>query len=476
MGFNPNNEHRGKHAAPPAASVAGSVGRSQEALGNVPGSLSGFQTPQHGRTPSSANGGSVNSGSYVAGYRLPIVQPVPGAESSRRGATMPPYANGVASSPKANGYIPGGAGSARFNSPRRGSGVSQSALLQSRGNVASYTARARRNRRRGRGKHIAGVIAAVLLCFVLAGVGYGLWFSNALNNAFSTGEEGMSDVLTPANDGEPFYMLVLGSDSREGSGTSSKAAESGDNQRSDVMILLRVDAANKKVTMVSIPRDTPYRTSDGSLVKINEAYNIGGAAESVKAVSQLTGVGISHYAEVHFSELESIVDKLGGVEVNVDIQLSYTDALTGEKVTLQPGKQTLNGQQAQLFARARHEYQTDQDKHRQDNVRQLALAIVNKVLEKPLYEMPQALLDVAGFVGTDMRTGDILSLATAFAGGSGSMTVYSASGPSSGAINEESGGLWLCYENPEGWSKLMKVVDAGEDPSGLDLESTAIIP
>ena len=135
------------------------------------------------------------------------------------------------------------------------------------------------------------------------------------------------------------------SDSREGSGTSGRADESGDNQRSDVMILLRVDLANRQVTMVSVPRDTPYRTSDGRLVKINEAYNIGGAAESIKAVSQLTGVDISHYAEVHFSELENIVDALGGVDVNVDIKLSYKDALTGAKITLQPGYQTLNGQQ-----------------------------------------------------------------------------------------------------------------------------------
>ena len=48
-------------------------------------------------------------------------------------------------------------------------------------------------------------------------------------------------------------------------------------------------------------------------------------------MSQLTGVNISHYAEVHFSELQDIVDKLGGVEVNVDIKLSYKDALTGRR-------------------------------------------------------------------------------------------------------------------------------------------------
>lgn len=174
--------------------------------------------------------------------------------------------------------------------------------------------------------------------------------------------------------------------------------------------------------------------------------------------------------------MQDIVDKLGGVEVNVDIELSYEDALTGETVTLEPGTQVLNGQQAQLFARARHEYQVDQDEHRQDNVRQLALAIMNKVLNEPVYQMPNTILSVAGFVGTDMRTADIISLAMTFAGGSGSMTVYSTSGPSKGDYNEEAGGLWMCYENPEGWATIMKSVDAGENPKGIDVDSTAIIP
>lgn len=322
------------------------------------------------------------------------------------------------------------------------------------------------------------VLAVILVCVFSAG-GYALWFSHQLNNALSMGAEqdnAVSSALTPVENGQPFYVLVLGSDSREGSGTSDKAAESGDNQRSDVMILMRVDASSKQITMVTVPRDTPYRTSDGQLVKINEAYNIGGAPESIKAVSQLTGVNISHYAEVHFSELQDIVDKLGGVEVNVDIKLSYKDALTGETVTLEPGTQVLNGQQAQLFARARHEYKVDQDKHRQDNVRQLALAIMNKVLSEPVYQMPNTILSVAGFVGTDMRTSDIVSLALAFSDGSGGMTVYSVSGPSKGDFNEEAGGLWLCYENPEGWSAIMSVVDGGGNPKGIDVDSTAIIP
>ena len=133
-------------------------------------------------------------------------------------------------------------------------------------------------------KRAGACVLAVLLAAVCATGGYVLWYSSALDGALSLGTEtdaSVEAVLTPAEPGKPFYMLLLGSDSREGSGTSSRADESGDSQRSDVMILARVDASNREVTLVSIPRDTRYTLEDGSVVKINEAYNLGGAAASI---------------------------------------------------------------------------------------------------------------------------------------------------------------------------------------------------
>ena len=328
-------------------------------------------------------------------------------------------------------------------------------------------------------KRAGACVLAVLLAAVCATGGYALWYSSALDGALSLGTEtdaSVEAVLTPAEPGKPFYMLLLGSDSREGSGTSSRADESGDSQRSDVMILARVDASNREVTLVSIPRDTHYTLEDGSVVKINEAYNLGGAAASIKAVSTVTGTPINHYAEVHFSEFQELVDKVGGITVDVPVEISYKDALTGEAVSLQPGVQTLNGQQAQIFARARHEYGDNQEAKRQSNIRQILTAIVEKVLQKPAMELPGAILDLAQSVGTDMNTPDIVSLALSFSGDPGGMTLYSCTGPSNGDFDEAQNGLWLCYENPEGWATLMAAVDAGEDPGELDVESTAIIP
>lgn len=347
--------------------------------------------------------------------------------------------------------------------------------------AAAHDAGLLQQRRRKR-KHrkilmIVGIVLAVLL--VGSGTAFGI-YTTMLNDRLAIDDkaqaEAVSDALVPAEVNQPFYALLIGSDSREGSGTSSRADESGDNERSDVIILVRVDAPNRQLTMVSIPRDTPLHLDDGSVVKINEAYNIGGAAYTIEAVSELTGVPISHYGEVHFSELQTLVDSLGGVTVDVPIELSYKDALTGETVTIQPGEQTLDGQQAQIFARARHEYGTDQDANRQNSVRKLAEAIVKQILNRPVYELPGAVMSAAECVGTDMRSSDLIALATAFATGSGSVTMYNGSGPSDGDINDAANGLWLCYENPEGWQKVMDVVDAGGDPSEVSFDDTTAAP
>ena len=307
-----------------------------------------------------------------------------------------------------------------------------------------------------------GVIIAIL-AIAIALVAYGCAFNARVQGSFSTPEQ-MSDVLTPAKAGEPYYVLLLGSDWRENSGTSDKAEMSGDQQRSDVIILARMDEANKQVTLVSVPRDTRWYY-EGQVYKINEAYNIGGAALETKAVSELTGVPIAHTIETHFSGLEALVDALGGIEVDVPQKIKYKDALTGEKVTVEAGRQVLTGQQAQIFARVRKAY-GGEDSKRQSNVRVLLEAIADSIRSKPFFEYPGLGLKVADCLGSDMSIIDFAGMASKFLGSG--LKMYSGTGPTEGAIDDNAGGIWLCYENPAGWKRVMDVVEEGGDPSKVD--------
>jgi len=178
----------------------------------------------------------------------------------------------------------------------------------------------------------------------------------------------------------------------------------------------------------------------------------------------VTGVDISHYVMLNFAQLEEIVDAIGGVKVYVDIPMSYQDAITGEMVEVPQGEQTLNGKEAQIFARIRKDYE-EGDAKRQSNVRQLGEAIIDTVMDKPAVEIPGSILAMAPYISTDLRSGDFISLAMAFGGGSGGVTMYNGSGPTEGGLINEYGGYWYCYPNPEGWARLMEVVDSGGDPS-----------
>ena len=353
----------------------------------------------------------------------------------------------------------------------------------SRNNYGSHAKvkRGRHVKRRHVGlKRFAIGLAITLAVAVAAAGAYAFWFMSAFDQATRPSDElsaQLNDVFVNTSLNEPFYILLLGSDSREGSGTSKRADQSGDQERSDVIMLVRVDAPNKTLTMVSVPRDTPYTLDDGRVVKINETYNIGGAALCAKAVSDVTGAPISHFAEIHLSGLEAVVDYLGGVEVYVDRKLTVKDALTGERVTIQPGKQTLNGQEAQVFARNRHAYKDSsegQESVRQSHVRTLVEAIVKKILSQPIYELQSTVLNLAQYVTTDLRASDLVTLGMSFAGGD--MTVYSCTGPSDGDFFDQYDGIWLCYANPEGWAELMRQVDAGIEPGEIDYASTQQVP
>ena len=118
-------------------------------------------------------------------------------------------------------------------------------------------------------------------------------------------------------DGGTFYMLLMGTDKSAAREQSTQYA--GDTFRSDSMILTRVDPQNKKVTMVSMHRDTEIEIEGYGLQKLNASYAIGGPALAIKTVSQMAGVPISHYAEINFDGFEEVVDALGGVEVDLSL-------------------------------------------------------------------------------------------------------------------------------------------------------------
>ena len=319
----------------------------------------------------------------------------------------------------------------------------------------------RRKRKDGkRWKKVVAIVAAVLLVAVVGVGAAGALYYNSIqgNISYDGDKDALQGALTEDdNYEEPFYALVIGSDNWEDYGA-----------RSDAMMLCRVDLNKPQITMVTIPRDTPYQLN-GSTVKLNEVYAQQGEVACVEAVSQLTGVPIAHYVEIEFDQLEQVVDSMGGIMVDVPYAIDYT-VYTHDRPTvhIDAGEQLLNGEQAVALARMRTAYGevTDsQDALRQANIRAMMVSMMKNILDSPVGDIPGKIQTLAGMVQTDIPLSDLIGWATDLAQ-KPSMTLYSCTGPYEGGIDDATG-LWLTTEAPEQWAALMDVVDSGGDPSTI---------
>lgn len=307
------------------------------------------------------------------------------------------------------------------------------------------------------------VILALVVAAAIAAFAYVHELDQKLGFDDSSSAASVASALTSTGDDKPFYVLLLGSDSRQYSTSSEKKGVSAGVSRSDVMMLVRVDAANRKITLVSIPRDTRwYNAETKEVEKINVAYN-DGPASSIKAVEQLTGVKIAHYAQINIDGFESLVDAVGGIYVYVPKKIGYKDALTKEYVELKKGWQTLNGQQAQIFARVRHDFK-EGDGARQQHNQEIIEALITSIKNQPAQNMPNIGLAIADCLDTDFNSVALLPLAREFL--SGDITIYNGAGPIDGDTYVDDK-TWYCYPNDDGWKKLIETVEAGKNPKKL---------
>lgn len=319
-----------------------------------------------------------------------------------------------------------------------------------------YAAKAQKKRHK---RHIViAIVAAIAVVFAGAGTAAALYIQSIdrnLSGIDSRSEEELMNIqeqlVQTTTFDEPFYMMLIGSDRREDDASMGA--------RSDTAILVRVDAPNNTVTMLSIPRDTRVNVDGHGMQKFNAAYSFDGAAGTIREVSQLCGVEISHYVEVNFEELVALVDTIGGVEV--DVPYLVDDWMAGDEV-IQPGLQTLNGAQALTFARTRQF--ADGDYTRTSNQRMLVEAIVKKVFELPITELPGLIQSVSQCVVTDMSVFDIFSLVTQFRD-AGNLTMYSAMTPSTAEYIDDISYV-ICNETA--LKEMMDIIERGEDPNTLE--------
>jgi LCP family protein required for cell wall assembly len=158
--------------------------------------------------------------------------------------------------------------------------------------------------------------------------------------------------LRKATTGRPMNLLVVGSDSRAGLDDDG-GRRYGDvgGQRNDVTLIVRVEPASKRVSLLSIPRDLVVPIAGtGAQNRINAAFSAG-PGQLVQTIEQSFGIPINHYVLIDFDGFRAIVDALDGI----DVRFPYParDALSGLNVA-EAGCVHLNGARALALARSRH--------------------------------------------------------------------------------------------------------------------------
>lgn len=209
----------------------------------------------------------------------------------------------------------------------------------------------------------------IILFLIVVGIGvYGYTVYNSLSKAVETMHEPIdreksekrAEQITLEKK-EPFSVLVLGVDEREG-----------DKGRSDTMIVLTVNPEKNSVKMLSIPRDTRTEIiGKGFDDKINHAYAFGNEKMSLATVENFLDIPLDYYIKVNMEGFEDIVDAVGGVTVN------SSTAFSQGGYDFKEGANNLDGKAALAFVRMRKQ-DPNGDFGRQDRQRQVIQGVIKK--------------------------------------------------------------------------------------------------
>lgn len=204
---------------------------------------------------------------------------------------------------------------------------------------------------------------------------------------------------------EPFTILLMGIDSTE-EVLSKNAVANG-----DTLILITFNPKTLNATMFSIPRDSyvPISCWSGKPEnKITHAAAYGNDC-MMNTIEEYFDVNIDYYAKINFKGLVKLVDAVGGVEVDVPIELCTDDSSRGQERCIQPGHQVLNGEDALVFARNRKAF-ANGDFARAEHQQEIIMALVNKMKNiSSVSKFTEILNTISNSLDTNLTTKQILS-------------------------------------------------------------------
>lgn len=268
-----------------------------------------------------------------------------------------------------------------------------------------------------KGKKITIWILGVILVVILGAVGGVYFYGNYLFNKLEKVEIDKDNIGITE---EVEEKLSQYSDSIINIALFGVDAIDGEAGRSDSIMIATIDTVHKKLKLTSIMRDSYVAIDGHGNDKINHAYAFGGPQLAIKTLNENFDLNIEDFASVNFETLPKIIDKIGGIELDIDAdELEYINGYiahlnningTSEPAIESTGLQHVSGTQALAFCRIR--YTSGGDYKRTERHREVLTKIFEKIETLPVTSYPSLLLEILPMVNTSLTYNEILDLGT----------------------------------------------------------------
>ncbi len=267
----------------------------------------------------------------------------------------------------------------------------------------------------GKGKKIAIIIISILLLFAII---FGTLVYIASSTLGKVGFEKLDESQLGLNN--DLYHEVSNNVSKKEFDSIKNIALFGiDGGRSDTIMIASINQTDHTIKLISMPRDTYVKVEGHGKTKINHAYAYGKETLALKTINENFGLNISEYVTVNFKGLINIINKIGGIQLEISkAEMDYINQYVGEsyamtgkstKTLSSYGKVTLTGEQALTHARNRT---VGNDFTREERQREVITAVMDKVSKMGISKIMGLSDSILSEVKTNLNVTECIGILT----------------------------------------------------------------
>jgi len=255
-------------------------------------------------------------------------------------------------------------------------------------------------------KIVLGVIAIVIMLIIVS-------LGSGISALMKVGSKSMPSSIDVTSN-EPINILLLGMDIGNPNDVDNVSIK-----RTDTIMVLNYNPTNKKLNVVSIPRDTLINVNDRN-DKINVAYEIGGYSKIKSEAENLLNIKINYIIKLDYNAFREIVDAIGGIEMKIERNMIYDDEDQNLHINFKAGETvTLDGKKAEEFFRWRKNNDgsgfANGDLDRIENQQKFISKVFDKCTSPLiLFRVPKIMTALGDNIETNMSSTKMLSYGLKF--------------------------------------------------------------